>query len=145
MSSNGLVHGEIVGRFGTAASRRREIDRRGFMRLALGLAGAAGASGRSTGGGRRPHGEVIGMRPTPGKPADPTAHAESLALSVRRPRRRVLAPRSDTLYVTLEPCPMCAGALVVARVAGSVSAGARPQGGRMRFALQPLCRPSPQP
>jgi tRNA(adenine34) deaminase len=47
---------------------------------------------------------------------DPTAHAETLA---RRPASRVLGSwRLDgcTLYVTLEPCAMCAGALVLARV-----------------------------
>ena len=46
--------------------------------------------------------------------ADPTAHAEMLAI---REAARVLGTRrlSDcTLYVTLEPCPMCAGALIMA-------------------------------
>lgn len=46
---------------------------------------------------------------------DPTAHAELIALrkaSARRGSWRV----GGTLYVTLEPCPMCAGALVNARV-----------------------------
>lgn len=54
---------------------------------------------------------------------DPTAHAEVLALrraATRLGRRRL----SDcTLYVTLEPCPMCAGAIVMADV-GSVYYGA---------------------
>ncbi|HEY8370736.1 MAG TPA: tRNA adenosine(34) deaminase TadA [Thermodesulfobacteriota bacterium] len=47
---------------------------------------------------------------------DPTAHAEMLA--IRRASRRLGAWRltGTTLYVTLEPCPMCAGALVLARV-----------------------------
>jgi len=47
---------------------------------------------------------------------DPTAHAEILAL--RRAAERTGGWRLDaaTMYVTLEPCPMCAGALVLARV-----------------------------
>jgi tRNA(adenine34) deaminase len=47
---------------------------------------------------------------------DPTAHAEVLAL--RQAARKLNTWRLDkvTLYVTLEPCPMCAGALVQARV-----------------------------
>ena len=47
---------------------------------------------------------------------DPTAHAEILAL--RRAAERAGDWRLDgaTVYVTLEPCPMCAGALVLARV-----------------------------
>jgi tRNA(adenine34) deaminase len=47
---------------------------------------------------------------------DPTAHAEMLAL---REAARVLSARrlnGCTLYVTLEPCPMCAGAIVMAQV-----------------------------
>ena len=46
--------------------------------------------------------------------ADPTAHAELLAI---REAARVLGARrltGCTLYVTLEPCPMCAGAMVMA-------------------------------
>ena len=47
---------------------------------------------------------------------DPTAHAEMLA--VREAAARVLSWRLDgaTAYVTLEPCAMCAGALLLARV-----------------------------
>lgn len=47
---------------------------------------------------------------------DPTAHAEMLAL--RRAAKRLGRRRLDgcTLYVTLEPCPMCAGAIINARV-----------------------------
>jgi tRNA(adenine34) deaminase len=47
---------------------------------------------------------------------DPTAHAELLA--IREAARRVRSWRLDdcTLYVTLEPCAMCAGAIVLARM-----------------------------
>jgi tRNA(adenine34) deaminase len=70
-------------------------------------------------------GEVIGRgRNSPIAMLDPTAHAEMLAL-----RQGALAVgnyrlESATLYCTLEPCPMCAGALVAARV-GRLVFGAR--------------------
>lgn len=54
---------------------------------------------------------------------DPTAHAEVLALrraAAKLGRRRL---RDCTLYVTLEPCPMCAGAAVMAQI-GAVYFGA---------------------
>jgi tRNA(adenine34) deaminase len=61
--------------------------------------------------------------------ADPTAHAEMIAL--REAAARALGWRLDgaTAYVTLEPCPMCAGALVHARVARVVYGCADPKGG----------------
>ena len=61
--------------------------------------------------------------------ADPTAHAEILAL--REAARRVGTWRLDgcTLAVTLEPCPMCAGALVNSRMARLVYGAADPKMG----------------
>jgi tRNA(adenine34) deaminase len=61
--------------------------------------------------------------------ADPTAHAEILAL-----RRAAVAAGSwrlstATVYVTLEPCPMCAGALVAARVSRLVFGAVDPKSG----------------
>ena len=47
---------------------------------------------------------------------DPTAHAEILALRQATERAGDWRLAAATLYVTLEPCPMCAGALVLARV-----------------------------
>jgi tRNA(adenine34) deaminase len=60
---------------------------------------------------------------------DPTAHAEILAL--RAASAAVGSWRLDgcTLVVTLEPCAMCAGAAVLARVARLVYGTADPQGG----------------
>lgn len=60
---------------------------------------------------------------------DPSAHAEMLSL--REAARRTGDWRLDgaTLYVTLEPCPMCAGALVNARVARLVYGCADPKAG----------------
>lgn len=48
---------------------------------------------------------------------DPTAHAEIVALRAAAARSRNYRLPETTLYVTLEPCPMCAGAIVQARVA----------------------------
>jgi tRNA(adenine34) deaminase len=61
--------------------------------------------------------------------ADPTAHAEIVAL--REAAARVLSWRLDgaTAYVTLEPCAMCAGALVQARVGRVVYGCADPKAG----------------
>ncbi len=47
---------------------------------------------------------------------DPTAHAELLALRLAAQRLGSWRLHDCTLFVTLEPCPMCAGALVLARV-----------------------------
>ncbi len=61
--------------------------------------------------------------------ADPTAHAELLAL--RAAARQVGDWRilNSTLYVTLEPCAMCAGAMVLARVQRLVFAAFDPKAG----------------
>jgi tRNA(adenine34) deaminase len=48
---------------------------------------------------------------------DPTAHAEILALRAAAEVRGSWRLEGATVYVTLEPCPMCAGAMVLARVA----------------------------
>ena len=49
--------------------------------------------------------------------SDPTAHAEIIALRQAAARAGNYRLPGSTLYVTLEPCPMCAGAMVQARVA----------------------------
>ncbi|MDP9034198.1 MAG: nucleoside deaminase [Myxococcota bacterium] len=61
--------------------------------------------------------------------ADPTAHAEMIA--IREAAARLLGWRLSgaTVYVTLEPCAMCAGALVHARVARVVYGCSDPKGG----------------
>jgi len=60
---------------------------------------------------------------------DPTAHAELLVL--RRAARRLGSARllGTTMYVTLEPCAMCAGAIVLAKVGRLVFAAADPKSG----------------
>ena len=60
---------------------------------------------------------------------DPTAHAEILALREAGERVGNYRLPGTTLYVTLEPCAMCAGALVHARVARLVFAAADPKTG----------------
>lgn len=60
---------------------------------------------------------------------DPTAHAEMIAL--REGARNLGSWRLEgcSLYVTLEPCPMCAGALIQARVGRLIYGTADPKGG----------------
>jgi tRNA(adenine34) deaminase len=60
---------------------------------------------------------------------DPTAHAELVALRRGAERAGSAVLPGCTLYVTLEPCAMCAGALVLARVARLVYAAADPKSG----------------
>jgi tRNA(adenine34) deaminase len=63
---------------------------------------------------------------------DPTAHAEILALRAACARRGHWRLDTATVYVTLEPCPMCAGALVNARVARLVFGATDPKAGAVR-------------
>ena len=60
---------------------------------------------------------------------DPTAHAEIIALRAAAQRARNYRLPGTTLYVTLEPCAMCVGALIHARVARVVYGAADPKGG----------------
>ena len=76
------------------------------------------------------HGEVIGTgRNERERRGDPTAHAEVLAL--RDAAAAVGSWRLDgaTVVSTLEPCPMCAGALLAARVGRVVFGAADPKAG----------------
>jgi tRNA(adenine34) deaminase len=60
---------------------------------------------------------------------DPTAHAEIVALRDAAQRLGSYRLLDTTLYVTLEPCPMCAGAMVHARVKRLVYAATDPRAG----------------
>ncbi|MBX5465899.1 MAG: nucleoside deaminase [Firmicutes bacterium] len=60
---------------------------------------------------------------------DPTAHAEMVALREAAWRRGGWRLEGTTMVVTLEPCLMCAGALILARVARVVYGAADPKGG----------------
>lgn len=61
--------------------------------------------------------------------ADPTAHAEILALRAAAQARETWRLDDAAVYVTLEPCAMCAGALVLARVARLVYGAQDPKAG----------------
>ena len=63
---------------------------------------------------------------------DPTAHAELIALRTASTRLRTFRLTGVTCYVTLEPCPMCAGALVNARVSRVVYGCDDPKAGAVR-------------
>jgi tRNA(adenine34) deaminase len=60
---------------------------------------------------------------------DPTAHAEILVLRAGAEKLGTWRLDDTTLYVTLEPCPMCAGALVLARVKRLVYGSQDPKAG----------------
>jgi len=60
---------------------------------------------------------------------DPTAHAEVLALRQASERLGGWRLLETTIYVTLEPCPMCAGAITLARVPRLLYGAADPKGG----------------
>jgi len=80
--------------------------------------------------------------------ADPTAHAELLA--IRAAARAGGVPRLDgcDLYVTLEPCAMCAAAISFARIRRLVFGAYDPKGGAVdhgpRFFAQPTCHHRPE-
>lgn len=90
-----------------------------FMRQALALAARAEAQGEVPVGALVVRdGQVIGAGwNQPISLRDPTAHAEVLALRAAARALDDYRLGGTTLYVTLEPCPMCAAALVHARVA----------------------------
>jgi tRNA(adenine34) deaminase len=96
------------------------------MRLALALAREAEAAGEvPVGAVIVMDGEVIGRgRNSPIERSDPTAHAEILALREAGAAAGNYRLEGAILYTTLEPCVMCAGALVAARIA-KVVFGAR--------------------
>src|SRR5262249_16131565 len=102
-----------------------------LMRRALALAerasehgdvpiGAVVARGGGVLGGAGKGGEVR---------RDPTAHAVVLAMREAAERLGGWRLLETTLYVTLEPCPMCAGAITLARVPRLVYAAADSKGG----------------
>jgi tRNA(adenine34) deaminase len=114
-----------------------------FMRLALREAECAAEHGDvPIGAVVERAGEVIGAgRNERELRQDPTAHAEVLAL--REAARAVGSWRvlDATLYVTLEPCAMCAGAIVLARVPRVVYGASDPKAGAAGSVLDVLDEP----
>jgi tRNA(adenine34) deaminase len=72
---------------------------------------------------------------------DPTAHAEVLALREASARLGTWRLLDTTLYVTLEPCAMCAGAIVLGRVPRLVYAADDPKAGAAGSVLDVLAEP----
>src|ERR1700733_729325 len=80
-----------------------------------------------------------GNRPI--RDCDPTAHAEIVAL---REAARIIGNHrlaDTTLYVTIEPCSMCAGAMIQARVPRLVYGAAEPRGGAVQSCFEVLSHP----
>ena len=97
-----------------------------FMRVALELARQAAACDEvPVGAVLVRHGEILGRGfNQPISRHDPSAHAEIMALRDAATREGNYRLPGTTLYVTLEPCAMCVGAILHARV-GHVYFGAR--------------------
>src|SRR5271170_5237034 len=121
-----------------------------FMDLALGEARAAGERGEVPVGCVIVRaGEVIahaGNRTIADR--DPTAHAEIVA--IRHAAARLASERLEDcdLYVTLEPCAMCAGAVSFARIRRLYYGAADPKGGAVdngvKFFASPTCHHRPE-
>ncbi|MFE1602129.1 nucleoside deaminase [Methylobacterium sp. ID0610] len=89
---------------------------------------------------------VAGNRPRALR--DPTAHAEILAIRAACEAVGDERLTGCDLYVTLEPCAMCAGAISVARIRRLYFAAGDPKGGAVengpRFFSQPTCHHAPE-
>ncbi|WP_145263722.1 tRNA adenosine(34) deaminase TadA [Planctomycetes bacterium Pan216] len=101
------------------------------MRLALGEAQAAFDEGEVPVGAIIVHGEEViaaahNQRETL---QDPTAHAEMVAITQAAAALQSWRLEGCALFVTLEPCPMCAGAIVQARVPVVVFGASDPKAG----------------
>jgi tRNA(adenine34) deaminase len=117
---------------------------RAFMRAALELAAEAGRRGEVPVGAIVVIDDVIvgeGFNQPIGT-HDPTAHAEIVAL--REAGRRVGNYRltGATLYVTIEPCQMCVGAMVHARIGRLVFGAREPKAGAIESAMRAHEHPS---
>jgi tRNA(adenine34) deaminase len=73
---------------------------------------------------------------------DPTAHAEILAIRAAAEALGGWRLPDTTLYVTLEPCPMCAGAIVLARIPQVVYGAPDPKAGAAGSVLDILAEPA---
>jgi len=120
------------------------------MRQALDLAYAAAAAGEVPVGAVVTHaGTIVATSANAMRTDhDPTAHAEIVA--IRRAAAAIGDSRLDgcALWVTLEPCAMCAGAIALSRIARLYYAAADPKGGAVahgpRLFTQPTCHHRPE-
>ena len=114
-----------------------------FQQEALAEARAAAAAGEVPIGAVLVHdGKVIargGNRTI--RDCDPTAHAEMVVLREAARQLGNYRLAGTTLYVTLEPCSMCAGAMIHARVARLVYGCDDPKGGAVRSCFEVLTNP----
>jgi tRNA(adenine34) deaminase len=114
-------------------------DHEPFMRLALAQAAHARAAGEvPVGAVVVQDGAVVGRGYNqPIATSDPTAHAEVLALREAARAAGNYRLTGALLYVTIEPCLMCVGAIVHARISTVVYGAADPKGGAVRSLLDP--------
>jgi len=73
---------------------------------------------------------------------DPTAHAEIVALREASRKAGNYRLTGAALYVTVEPCAMCAGALIQARIARLIYGADEPKGGAIRSCMKVLESPA---
>lgn len=122
------------------------------MRIALEAAQAAADAGETPVGAvivDPATGEVVAVGANqPIGSHDPTAHAEIVALRAAAAKLGNYRLTNLTLFVTLEPCAMCAGAISHARIGRVVFGADDPKGGAVvhgpRFFEQPTCHWRPQ-
>jgi tRNA(adenine34) deaminase len=119
---------------------QEQIDER-YMRMALDAARIAEENGDVPIGAVIVHeGRVIGRAYNQREQLkDPTAHAEIIALTQAAAALGLWRLHGGTIYVTLEPCPMCAGALVMARLDRLVYGCTDPKAGACG-SLYDICR-----
>lgn len=112
----------------------REIE---FMKKALAQARKAAAEGEVPVGAVVVHqGKIIGLgRNRPIAKSDPTAHAEIAAIRQACRRMKNYRIADCELFVTLEPCAMCLGAIVQARVRRLIYGAADPKAGAVKSVM----------
>ena len=111
-----------------------------FMRLALSEAEAAFAENEVPIGAVIVHGDrvIAAAHNQREQLRDPTAHAEMVAITQAAEALSSWRLIDCTLYVTLEPCPMCAGAIVQARIPLVVYGASDPKAGAVATLYQLL-------
>lgn len=120
------------------------------MRRALALAAAAAAEGEvPVGAVILRNGEILAEAANaPRRLNDPTAHAEMLAIRAAAARIGEDRLQECELWVTLEPCAMCAGAIALSRIPRLYYGAPDPKGGAVehgaRFFNQPTCHHRPE-